>query len=94
MGSKNYNKGRKQEYKIVWDLRSRGWLAFRSAGSHSPVDVVAINPEKKEILLIQSKMGAGERRKELLANSNIELNGSFKVKFIIVSDFSDLDKFV
>lgn len=41
MPNTNYIRGRKAEYDLMDWLRQNGWLVIRSAGSHSPVDVVA-----------------------------------------------------
>jgi Archaeal holliday junction resolvase (hjc). len=49
----NYTRGRDTEYKAVRTLEAAGYVAFRSAGSHSPVDVVAIGPTG--VRLIQLK---------------------------------------
>ena len=35
--------------------RKIGFIAFRSAGSHSPIDVVAINPKTMDVVLVQCK---------------------------------------
>jgi len=57
MTNKNYEKGKKKENKICRDLRERqGFeIAQRSAGSHSPIDIFAINKEERKILFVQSK---------------------------------------
>jgi len=39
------------ENDVVHDYRDRGWFAIRTAGSHSPVDVIAMR--QGEIHLIQ-----------------------------------------
>ena len=62
----NYTKGASLERNIVNHFRSKGLLAFRSAGSHSPVDVVGFTGSF--MYLIQSKkfkMGSKRRAKEL-----------------------------
>ena len=51
----NYQKGARKERVIVNRHRKLGRLAFRSAGSHSPVDVFVLDPKSKTIFLIQSK---------------------------------------
>jgi Holliday junction resolvase len=85
MPNKNYVKGRRKEYQIVNDLRTLGYLAFRSAGSHSPVDVVAIHPEKQLIKLIQSKTDSmSENQKEKIKKENQNLNGEFWVRFEVI----------
>lgn len=85
MGNSNYIKGRKKEYKIVHAEKDKGNIAFRSAGSHSPVDVVSIDTKNKKIRLIQAKpdsMNAHQRQK--LRDKNKELNGMFEVKFSVI----------
>ncbi len=49
----NYQRGYEIERKIVNEHRKAGDIAFRSAGSHSPVDVVYVN--KIGIHLLQVK---------------------------------------
>lgn len=74
-----YKKGVRKEYKICKELRDEGYnIVQRSAGSHSPIDIWAVDYEKKEILLVQSKLsGSSEKYKEEEKN----LNGSFNVRF-------------
>lgn len=56
MGNANYIKGRKKEYRISKELRGEGWdIAQRTAGSHSPIDIFAINKAKRQILFVQAK---------------------------------------
>ena len=51
-----YKKGARKEYKICHDLRAEGYdIAQRSAGSHSPIDIFAINKTTKTIMFLQSK---------------------------------------
>ncbi len=42
-----YEIGVEAERELVNDLREMGWLASRTAGSHGPVDVVALKRGKK-----------------------------------------------
>ena len=56
MPNNNYINGRKKEYRIVKQLKKEGFdIAQRSAGSHSPVDIFAINKKTKEICFVQAK---------------------------------------
>ena len=41
MPNRNYVKGRRLEYAVLRALRSRGWTAVRTAGSHGWADVIA-----------------------------------------------------
>ena len=82
MPNNNYRKGYNKELKIVNEFRLKGCLAFRSAGSHSPIDVCIINNKSKTIKLIQSKTGylSVAKRKEILDEGQ-KLNGDYKVDF-------------
>ena len=56
MPNKNYQKGRRKEYKICKELKDEGFeISQRTAGSHSPFDVIAVNKVTKVIKLIQAK---------------------------------------
>lgn len=54
-----YNRGVRRERDLVNHYRSIGWDSFRSAGSHSPWDVVAYNPTTGEVVLYQLKSQKG-----------------------------------
>ena len=85
MPNRNYEKGRRKEYKIVHREKKLGFIAFRSAGSHSPIDVVSIDTENKVIRLIQCKPNdMNETKKQKIRNENKELNGEFKVSFSVI----------
>jgi Holliday junction resolvase len=51
MPNHNYNRGRRFEYRIARLYREQGWFVFRSAGSHSPADLVCA--KAGEIIAIQ-----------------------------------------
>ena len=52
----NYKRGRKREYKVCKQLREDGYtIVQRTAGSHSPIDVIAIDRDNKIITLVQVK---------------------------------------
>ncbi len=83
-----YKKGRRKEYQIVADERKKGRITFRSAGSHSPIDVISIDTNKRIILLIQSKRVLSETMKAInpklkkkLEADNEMLNGMYYVGF-------------
>ena len=85
MPNKNYEKGRRKEYKVREALRAEGFIAFRSAGSHSPIDVVGINVKKGCIHLIQVKSGKmSDSARQKIEEDNKDLNGTFEVKFLVV----------
>ena len=50
----NYNKGVKLEREVIAIFKSRGWEALRSAGSHSPFDVILVKytEENKKICFV------------------------------------------
>lgn len=82
MPNKNYLKGYRKERKLVNEARQKGNIAFRSAGSHSPVDVVIIDSENNKISLVQCKSdNFADSAKERLLEQYEELNGVFEVEF-------------
>ena len=56
MPNKNYISGRRFEYRVKKHLENKGWVVFRTAGSHSPVDLIAFRKGLKPCL-IQCKYG-------------------------------------
>ena len=84
MPNKNYIRGRRKEYKIVHRERALGNIAFRSAGSHSCIDVVSINTHDKIITFIQSKpdsMSDNQRKK--IEDDNNKLNDEYLCCFVV-----------
>ena len=84
--NKNYQKGRRKEYTITDRLKKEGFeIAQRTAGSHSPIDIVAINKETKEIKFIQVKVGEISYTEHTKIHKEMEwLNkGKFEVSFEI-----------
>jgi len=83
--NKNYEKGRRKEYKVMHSLRNEGYIAFRSAGSHSPIDVVGIRGSDNKIKLVQCKPDSmSENAKNKLYEANKALNGTFEVEFKVI----------
>lgn len=82
-GNKNYNNGRKKEYRIVKEAKERGAdISQRSRGSHSPVDVFSIFIKEKRIELTQSKPNSmSDKAKRTLENKWVLLNATYKVRF-------------
>jgi len=58
--NKNYKKGAAREYRIIKKLEQEGWFCIRSAGSHSPIDIIAMIPVAEYIKQIDKK---GETKK-------------------------------
>ena len=55
MANLNYRRGADKERRIVNEARKNGCIAFRSAGSHSPIDVCLVDHKNRVIKLIQCK---------------------------------------
>ena len=83
MTNKNYVKGRAKEYKIRNLLIKEGWdIVQRTAGSHSPIDVIAINKLTRTIKFIQSKPeNFSETEKNKIKNELSWLNNVFRCEF-------------
>ena len=64
-------------------LKAQGCgIVLRSAGSHSPIDVIGIHKENKQIVLIQCKPdNFSKKKKDKLTEELSWLNGTFKVDF-------------
>ena len=59
MPNKNYKRGRTLEYDVKALLEQGGYTVVRSAGSHSPFDLVAVKEttgQVKEIWILQCKV--------------------------------------
>jgi len=52
-----YKIGRKYEYKYLYEERGRGNFVFRTAGSHSPADLVIVTPDKVKFVQIKTTKG-------------------------------------
>ena len=84
---KTYRKGADYERKIVKIAREKGLIAFRSAGSHSPIDVCIIDINNKLISFIQcknTKIPLSQGRIEKLKEENKEIKGEFSVRFQVI----------
>lgn len=53
MPNRNYEKGRRKEYKIRRNFERDGWIVLRTAGSHGFADLIAI--KGKHTKFIQCK---------------------------------------
>ncbi len=72
------------ERELVNAARKIGHVSFRSAGSHSPIDVIVIDSQSKTISLIQAKAKSmSEREKSDLEEKFKELNGVYQVRFSV-----------
>lgn len=88
MPNNNYKKGANFERSIVNKAREDGLIAFRSAGSHSPIDVVIIDIEAGIIDLLQCKAGNSytEAFKARLKAKHSNLNKLFTVRFDVIDN--------
>jgi len=85
MPNANYKKGYNKERMLVNRAREAGRVAFRSAGSHSPIDVITINHEDRKIQLLQSKPDTmSQNAKNKILEDNKFLNGTYEVSFHVV----------
>jgi len=53
--NKNYNNGARRERRIMKKLEQEGWFCIRSAGSHSPIDIIAMMPIAEHLKLLDKK---------------------------------------
>ena len=82
MPNANYIKGVRKERSIVNTARKKGFIAFRSAGSHSPIDVVVIDSAKRNIRLIQCKPESmSEKKKKGIEGLFYSLNGEYMCSY-------------
>jgi hypothetical protein len=67
-------------------LKQQGFeIAQRTAGSHSPIDIIAIDPINKRIKLIQCKPDSmSDNNKDRIILNNIKLNGLYTTTFNIM----------
>jgi len=53
--NKNYINGAARERRIMKKLEKEGWFCIRSAGSHSPIDIIAMMPTTEHLKLLDKK---------------------------------------
>lgn len=80
-----YTRGRSKEYRVCNELKKAGYsIVQRTAGSHSPFDIIAIHPKNHKIKLIQVKLGLFSTcEKNKLYTKHRNLQGDFNVQFKI-----------
>lgn len=85
MPNKNYLKGVRAERALVNEAREQGHISFRSAGSHSPIDVCIIDRVNKKISFIQCKPDSmGIPARDRLRAELADLNDEFIVTFEVI----------
>lgn len=62
----NYASGRNAEYTIKNLLISKGYYVLRSAGSHSPIDLLAADGKKKLAIQVKRRKYISKDEKKLL----------------------------
>ena len=76
MTNKNYNNGRAREYRLMRKLEADGYTCFRTAGSHTKVDILAF--KYGSLRLIQSKktgyLSPKERREKWELEKKLGVN--------------------
>ena len=85
MSNPRYRKGAVKERRLVRELKEAGYdVAARTAGSHSPIDIFAINKEDRSILFIQSKSDKFPDSQAAKICEEFEwLDGEFNVEFSV-----------
>lgn len=83
MPNKSYQQGIRKEYRLCKFYKGRGFdIVQRTAGSHSPFDIIAISKKYHSILLIQSKPDSiSEKEEKKLYEESGGLDGLYRVKF-------------
>lgn len=85
MPNRNYIKGVRKERKIVNEARAKGLIAFRSAGSHSPIDCTIIDFNSGTIRFIQCKPDSmSQNKKNIILREMERLNNKFDVSFEVL----------
>jgi len=86
MTNKNYENGAAKERRIINSFKKKGYeIAFRSAGSHSPIDCVIISKQGKTIKFIQCKPRKYSKIKTALLNKEyVWLNDNFQCNFEVI----------
>lgn len=85
--NRNYQKGVRLERKIVNEARADGCISFRSAGSHSPFDVVIVDLKLRKIAFVQCKSGQWDEYKmNKLEDKWCVNDGPFDVIFRVEGD--------
>lgn len=85
MSNKKYLKGVRLERAIVNKAKAKGLISFRSAGSHSPIDVVVIAKNQKRIIFVQGKANKSHKVNAKKVQEFNKLNGTYYANFIFAT---------
>jgi Holliday junction resolvase len=84
--NRNYKSGAAREYRIMKKLEKEGWFCIRSAGSHSPIDIIALRRnlllDILEIRFIQSKKTGYLSPQERAEKEELENKLGIKIEVI------------
>lgn len=86
MVNKNYVNGRRKEYKVMHQLKQAGCdIVFRSAGSHSEIDVIGIDIKRLRIFAIQCKpKSLSANKRDEIVQRNTLLNNNYLMTFEVI----------
>ena len=77
MGNKNYKRGADYEREFIAEMSHDGYLGLRTAGSHSPFDVVLIPKELGNIVLCKLKRYKKAKPKIPKSLKEIKINDEY-----------------
>lgn len=81
MSETNYQKGRRLEYRVKKHFEDKGYLVIRSAGSHSPIDLIAISPFEVVFIQVKSSYEAVKRvKREFPLPANCSFFACYPIK--------------
>lgn len=86
----HYTKGANFERQIIKDAEQKGAIAFRSAGSHSEIDVIVIWPWIGEIHFIQAKRGKKVPPSQAFKNLKIPIKLTAKKIWVTKEDHKEI----
>lgn len=82
MGNRNYERGRRWEYKVKKEWEKRDYMVLRTAGSHGPFDLVAVKwglyPSLIQCKVCSSVAEAGRLQREFLENPPLKPGGYYE----------------
>lgn len=79
-----YNQGVRKERRLVNSAKEQGNIAFRSAGSHSPIDVCIIDPVAEQVWFIQCKPDSMSEAEKGKIRAALPKDGMYQVYFEVV----------
>jgi Holliday junction resolvase len=85
-----YRKGARYEYYVKRLLEEKGYLVFRTAGSHGPFDLIAFDVQNKVILLVQVKKSKYIPNKEKEALKTLAGTYTIKPVFYTLGEWLEL----